>query len=569
MKRGMKMICKYRIKSPRGVATILGIFLLSILILVISMDRYVNPYDEGLILFGADRVFGGSIPHRDFYANYGPGQFYVIAALYKIFGTSVLIERVWDTLVRCTIVSLVFVITHQAAPYRLALLAAGASLVWLAEIRFYAYPIYPALATVLAAVVFLAPALTGRTSTFRLIAAGICAGAAFLFRYDIGIAAFGVQGAVLAIAAWCQHALGAGRSRQVVAKILPFGLGFIIVVGPLVAAFAALGVIPDLVFDVFIFPAQFYVKTRSLPFPLPWRPQDAVASAVVYFPLLACAAAVPTIAATMSFRAGKQSTVSIRGTQRLLPWMLVMLVALTLVFFAKGSVRVSTLHMGMALISSLALVALLAQPVAGRARFARALVLAAVLLGANITIGACLRLPFRAARNLDWAMAPASLAPSADTNVPAAGTCRMPAGLERLACFQVDADSVETIRYVQARTTPNEPVFIGLSRHDVIFVNDVLLYFIMNRKSATKWHHFDPGLQTSLPIQQEIVAELQHAQPKLIVLESRWANVREPNDSALSSGVTLLDDYLRQAYAPVAVFGPNTVLELQAARSAP
>jgi len=87
----------------------------------------------------------------------------------------------------------------------------------------------------------------------------------------------------------------------------------------------------------------------------------------------------------------------------------------------------------------------------------------------------------------------------------------------------------------------------------------------MNRKSATKWHHFDPGLQTSAPIQQEMVGELQRAKPKLIVIVSDWAEAQEPNDSALSSGVTVLDDYLRQAFEPVATFGPNTVLRPRSA----
>ena len=31
------------------------------------------------------RVAAGDVPHADFYANYGPGQFYFIAALFKLF----------------------------------------------------------------------------------------------------------------------------------------------------------------------------------------------------------------------------------------------------------------------------------------------------------------------------------------------------------------------------------------------------------------------------------------------------------------------------------------------------
>jgi hypothetical protein len=64
------------------------VFSCAFLFLVATMNRSVTPYDEGLILFGSTRVLSGDIPYRDFYANYGPGQFYVLAALFKVFGPS-------------------------------------------------------------------------------------------------------------------------------------------------------------------------------------------------------------------------------------------------------------------------------------------------------------------------------------------------------------------------------------------------------------------------------------------------------------------------------------------------
>jgi hypothetical protein len=115
--------------------------------------------------------------------------------------------------------------------------------------------------------------------------------------------------------------------------------------------------------------------------------------------------------------------------------------------------------------------------------------------------------------------------------------------------------------YVDERTAPGDTVFSGVFQHDRIITSDMLLYFAAARKSATKWHEFDPGLQTTAPIQQEMVRELQRARPKLIVLTSRWEKYSEPNDSGLSSGVTILDEYLRRTYQPVATFGPNTVLQ--------
>ncbi len=59
------------------------VFLMSYLILFIGMSLQPNVYDEGIILTGAMRVVAGELPHQDFYANYGPGQFYLIAGLFK------------------------------------------------------------------------------------------------------------------------------------------------------------------------------------------------------------------------------------------------------------------------------------------------------------------------------------------------------------------------------------------------------------------------------------------------------------------------------------------------------
>ena len=75
------------------------------------MDRGFDFYDEGLILVGAMRVAAGQVPHRDFYANYGPGQFYTLAWLFDLFGSSVFVERIYDLTLRSAIVAAAYGIT--------------------------------------------------------------------------------------------------------------------------------------------------------------------------------------------------------------------------------------------------------------------------------------------------------------------------------------------------------------------------------------------------------------------------------------------------------------------------
>ena len=76
--------------TQRGALLYPTLFLSAFLFIFATMKRFGSIYDEGLILTGAMRVANGEIPHRDFYANYGPAQFYVVALLFKLFGPSVM-----------------------------------------------------------------------------------------------------------------------------------------------------------------------------------------------------------------------------------------------------------------------------------------------------------------------------------------------------------------------------------------------------------------------------------------------------------------------------------------------
>jgi hypothetical protein len=69
-------------KSLRGtLKNFTFIFLLAYLILFFGMSLRPNVYDEGIVLTASMRVAAGQLPHRDFYAIYGPAQFYILAGL--------------------------------------------------------------------------------------------------------------------------------------------------------------------------------------------------------------------------------------------------------------------------------------------------------------------------------------------------------------------------------------------------------------------------------------------------------------------------------------------------------
>ena len=118
-----------------------------------------------------------------------------------------------------------------------------------------------------------------------------------------------------------------------------------------------------------------------------------------------------------------------------------------------------------------------------------------------------------------------------------------------MACFEDRPRArVDAIRYIEANSLrPDDPIFVGLKRHDRLKGNDILFYFESARRPATKWYQYDPGLQTSEAIQTEMVRELQSVKPRYVVLFPA-DDFSEPNESATSTGVTLLDDFIRANY---------------------
>jgi hypothetical protein len=104
-------------------------------------------------------------------------------------------------------------------------------------------------------------------------------------------------------------------------------------------------------------------------------------------------------------------------------------------------------------------------------------------------------------------------------------------------------------------------VFVAPPRFDQVTVGNPLLYVLLGKDNPTRYDVMQPGVVTTRDVQEEIRDDLERARPALLV---RWRDPRtrpEDNGSGESSGVTLLDEYLRATYVRVARFGPYEVHE--------
>ncbi|MBA3625006.1 MAG: hypothetical protein H0W48_11265 [Methylibium sp.] len=315
----------------------------------------------------------------------------------------------------------------------------------------------------------------------------------------------------------------------------------------------------DLYQNLVYLPLEVYPKVRSLPFPTAGkllgqlRAHDldaALASIAVYAPALVVLAG---LAIQVRHAARRQPASDEALTHDAVIWLLL---ALTALFFLKGLVRVEPLHMLPALILAVVLLAAMAGRAApplnsmGRRPFAATALIsgaALLLLGAVAPFATLWPTIHKLTRDGFQASSFAAQCRSAQT--------------PRLSCFKLDPIRAEVLDEVLRRTDPHDTIYVGAGRHDKIFVNNVELYFLSARRSATKWHDLHPGVQTTAGVQREMIAEMSADPPALVVLSSQWDDMQEPNASRYSSGVHLLDDYLRRDYRPVARIRHWTLLE--------
>jgi hypothetical protein len=122
------------------------IFLYILLILLAPIKTQFYYYDEGFAVFNATRVMDGDAPYRDFWVIYPPGHVYVLAAIFRIFGTSLFVTRIYDAIVRFVLVISVYLIAKKAITCPLALLVCIVTTLLFASARFYAYAVFLSLA---------------------------------------------------------------------------------------------------------------------------------------------------------------------------------------------------------------------------------------------------------------------------------------------------------------------------------------------------------------------------------------------------------------------------------------
>jgi hypothetical protein len=143
------------------------------------------------------------------------------------------------------------------------------------------------------------------------------------------------------------------------------------------------------------------------------------------------------------------------------------------------------------------------------------------------------------------------------------GSCFPPAGLERIRCFYISREQAAAIRYIQEHTAENEPIFVGLNRHDRMFINNFLFYFVSKRPSRHKMASIRSQSANDHADSIGDARRTPNAPAAICSSELRVGRCRGTERKRPQQRVTLLAQYIRANYRAVASFGKIAILEPQ------
>ena len=514
--------------------------LLALAYVVLGFNRGLSIYDEAIPVMAAERILEGDRPYRDFWVIYPPGQLYLLAALFKVFGASLIVARLASvTAIFATSLLMYGMARQLRLPVSLALLAAG---LWTAAVGAIAGAtlgagILTALALGLASAALLLR-FRREPRPAWLATGGFALGITCLFRHDIG--AF----LLLAETVFLAATLEKGTRVDVVHAARSFGLYLAAAAGPVVVAVALLlaSGVPGghLVDALVVYPFTGYVAGRSLPLP-PLIPDIGALQAggisVVqyaaglrtglrfYFPVVV----LLLVTAVLGIRR--------RATLASERWPVVFVASIGLCLLPYAWVNSDLAHIVPAWAPALLLFAWLLHQLPGRGGLRVAGLAAGVVWSLVFVWGAL-------GAKTD-ALVGSLLGPSGLPLDPPRGA-HIVAGLDA-------APMRAAIRYVQSVVPPEERIFVGNARHDSLVLNDVMFYFLAGRRSGTRYHELVPGVATTVEVQTRIVQDLERHRVRYVVLRADPGYVPSP------AGARTLDAFIQERFARTETFGHYSI----------
>jgi len=117
-------------------------------------------------------------------------------------------------------------------------------------------------------------------------------------------------------------------------------------------------------------------------------------------------------------------------------------------------------------------------------------------------------------------------------------------------------DWLEEILQFFKSVPAHEKVYVGVSDTSRVFINNIVLPFLLEQKVATKYHELHTGIVTTQRIQMEMKEEMETA--KYVILWDYF--LCEPNKGCESTNIHILDEYIQENFSLIQQIGYYKIL---------
>jgi hypothetical protein len=512
--------------SFRVLVSPIGLLISALILINANFSPPIGIYDEGFALTNALRLLNGDVPHRDYWSVYPPGSSAVLAFAFKLWKSDLTVARLVHTVFTLAILASVYTIIARFKSTLLTCVSLTLVTIWFSRVISISpnYALITALATSTISISMFHQSIV-KNNAFITICSIFVSSILVMIRHDFALyQLFAIFLCLIIEVVFCKNRVDSNNTSIYFTKLICLVTSVAALSSILICTLAFSVGIDNFLDQMITFPASVQREYRRLPVPDFFALFSVAKSKwlMAWFPVIA----VPTGLVTwwMSNGPGKpQDRFIVHSTAFMSLFMLL-----------QSHNRFDISH---ALPTMFYCAVFLVSLVGVFVDMRRCLIYIPVILLMAMTITSILSVGYVGV-----------LRPMVSCVWPLSHGCMKPI-----------ADQLAAVTYVESRTRKNQYVFVGNTRHDICFVNDASIYFLLNRPCPTKWNDLHPGVITEANVQLKIISDLVRKDVQYVILRetSFWP---EPNRSSISSGVVKLDTFIAKNYHKVYTKGKYAVL---------
>lgn len=496
--------------------TTLILLALIVFFLFLGINLDINIYDEGIALVGAENILNGKLPYLDFWTIYSPGWFLLLSLWLTFFGKQIIWIRILTTTINALNLLIFYHIIKKETQQEFISLTLTIILTGLFSLNpFYARNVPFAITLLLLSLYLLLTNIK-----HKYIYLGLLTGILFTIRHD-----FAFYLSLILISFW-MYKLLLDKSNFQIKEIKGFFLTFLIFLSFFVSVSFSLNFLEEFIQDAIVFPLSHFRETRSLPFPNPieiiLNPNFSLLTKanklweafVFYFPLIV----LTTFFVFFLFK-----KISIKNTDNFL----ILSILGTIFLSFQALTRSDVEHIIPAIVFSLFSFAKLVMNFLNKRKF----LIFALMLTFIIPPS------FKKIINVSTIVLPGK---SIELASPYAKFIKIRSE------FSYYNDLMKHI----SENCKNGRIFSGVRRHDRIYINDVIIYYLIGKEPPTKYYELHPGVATSRTVQERIISDLNKEKVDCIVLYDT-----EVIEKQNYKGSNVLDHFINENFELNKVFG--------------